>query len=155
MKKAFFTSSMVALLVGLLFHLIGPAVLGGVMASLLTGLSVLDPLGANQQVGELWLGYGGFLALQGMQMVISGLLTAAAITWLAGRVRSGWLYLAAIAGATVLQLALLLVYVLALVAVFPEGEGVGFMGGMALFFTLLAAPITGLACAWAARKWGG
>lgn len=154
-RKAFIASLIVAVLVGLVFHLLIPALLAGAMATLLSGLLLMDPLGAQKNAGEIWGGFGGFLVVQGVQTFLSSGLTAAAVARLAGRLRSGWVYLAAVVGAAALQLGLLAVYSFVLFAAQPQSEAAGLVAGFSFFFTLLAAPLTGLACAWAARKWGG
>ena len=143
-----------AFLTAVFFHLIFPAIAGSVVAGLISGASLLDPLYAGQRAGAAWNTLGTILLINGLHTVITAVATGAAISYFSAKITSGWLYLFGLFLSILLHGLLLVVFAGGLSA-----SGIREISSTVIVISILvsvlfSAAIVGLITVFAVRRWG-
>jgi hypothetical protein len=139
--------STLALLLGLVL----PALLGGVITAAFSSLTLLDPLYAGDRAAGAVEAFGTFLTLQIILSLVAAPVSALAVVWLAGRLRSRTLYLGAPGVALGVHAILLGVSDLVFTLAFPMA-GIGIISLVSALVSLPLAALYGLLAAFMARN---
>ncbi|KAA3648027.1 MAG: hypothetical protein DWQ07_03275 [Chloroflexi bacterium] len=134
-----------ALVMGLLLHLVLPALLGVLLAGGASGLTILDPLYAGDRVSTIWEVFGVFMAVQATLALVFAPLSGGVIGWMANRWKSGWIFLTGPIASLVVHGAgaIMILLLTGLLA----GDSVGVILATTIIIVLSIAPLIGLVSA--------
>jgi hypothetical protein len=142
-----------AFLSALVLHLILPGILAGVLAVLMSGATLLDPLYAGERVETIWATTGAVLLAQTLQTFITAPVVGAIIGYFLFHRQSGWIYLVG-SGLSLIGHYILLAIFAAILSFLSPRDNPGLVWGSAFALATIVAPIIGLVSTFAVRRWG-
>lgn len=149
-KKILSKSILSAAILGIIFHLLIPLGLLFLIDSLRGAALVVDPLQANEPGKSLWKGFFLIIILQIIYAALVSLSVGALSAWLAEKIKSGKVYLAAAALSFIVHFLFLAVFALGLYFVSNEEKTAAFLR-FSMVFAVLVSAFIGLICAGIAR----
>lgn len=141
-----------AFVTGVLFHILLPAILGVVLAAIVSGLTILDPLYARERIKSIWSILGTVLVIQVLHTFITVPLVGGLVGYLASRLQPLWLYLVGSLLSTVLHYALFFLFAFSL-SVISAKRISGQVRGISLIITTVVGPIVGLVSVFVIQQW--
>jgi hypothetical protein len=148
-----FMGAVSAFMGSLVFGLILPAILGVVLAVLVSGLAILDPLHAADRIEASWRILKEVLIFQGLHMLITAPLAGALIGTLRKHLPTGWIYSV---GGVLLMMGLHYAFSLIFILVAFLGSADTFPNSVTAITILLAtfiSPLIGFIVIFSVRRW--
>ena len=151
MSKLVITGAMGAFVAGVIFHIVIPGILGVVVALLVSGATILDPLYAEARIKTTWFTLGTVLIIQAFHTVVSATVTGGVVGFFALRLQSLWLYPLGALLSTVLHYVLFFLFAAGL-SVFALERNSSPVWGISLTIATLVGPIIGLVSVFVVRR---
>ncbi len=153
LDKLFVSSTSSAMVAGALLHIALPAILGALVATVISGLSILDPLYAATRIKATWSALGAVLMLHVLHTVLSVPLASELVGTVASRLQSTWLFVAAVLLSMVVHYFVLLVLV-AGSSLLPAMRIPGLVWGLSVAICSFVGPVIGVVCVLAIQRSG-